>query len=313
MPMWLGFLVALLLGSAVARADEGGTSHFVPGSMASFLDGAPVEPTVVVRLNEIYLRGKFTQERLPVAGLGPLNVHAESLGTALALAWAPDWKPAEKLTYAASVVVPHVWVRVRGDLTAGAATVRQEDQASGLGDMVILPLMLGYEASPDLHFDARLAVYAPTGDYEVGRLANEGKNFWTLDPIFGMQYLGKQNGFEATAFAGITLNTENPDTDYRSGAAFHLDGTLAQHFPLAGGLAGAGLEGFWYRQVQGDSGDGAFLGDFKGRTVGLGPVVSFAAKVGGKDLLIEFKWLNELETKRRPEGNLFWLKVALRF
>ncbi len=29
---------------------------------------------------------------------------------------------------------------------------------------------------------ALLPVYAPTGDYQVGRLANPGLDYWTFDP-----------------------------------------------------------------------------------------------------------------------------------
>ena len=94
-----------------------------------------------------------------------------------------------------------------------------------------------------------LAGYAPTGDYEVGRLANTGKNFWTIEPTLGLMYFGQKNGIEASVFFGADFNTENPDTDYKSGTQLHVDGTLAQHFPLFGGLAGVGVNGFWYEQV----------------------------------------------------------------
>jgi hypothetical protein len=305
-------LILCLAAGASAFADEGGTGHYLPGSMASFGDGTPSSPMFVARLNEIYLRGSIHEE-LPMAGLGPLNVHAQSLVTGLTLAWRPDLDLAEGLSYAMSATVPYVWVEVQADLPAGGTNIRRTDEVTGLGDIVLLPLMVGYAAARDLQLDARVALYAPTGDYEVGRLANAGKNYWTVDPTLGLLYLGKENGIEVSAFAGLGINTENPDTDYHSGTAFHLDGTVAQHFPLLGGFAGVGLEGFWYTQVAGDSGDGAFLGDFKGRTVGLGPVLSFAAKVGGKDLVVEFKWLDELDTVHRLEGSYFWLKVALRF
>jgi len=36
--------------------------------------------------------------------------------------------------------------------------------------------------------NAILGVYAPTGEYETGRLANLGLNHWTFDPTFGAAY-----------------------------------------------------------------------------------------------------------------------------
>jgi len=43
-----------------------------------------------------------------------------------------------------------------------------------------------------------------------------------------------------------------------------------------------GANFFYYQQVSGDSGSGAILGDFKGRTVGIGPVLSYITKAWGK-------------------------------
>jgi hypothetical protein len=144
-------------------------------------------------------------------------------------------------------------------------------------------------------------------------LANTGKNFWTFEPTLGFLYFGQKNGFEASVYAGMDFNTENEATSYQSGSQFHLDGTLAQHFKLLGGLGGIGVTGFWYDQLTGDSGAGATFGEFKAQTAGLGPVLSYVCKVGGKDLITEIKWLHEVETRYRLEGDFVWLKVILKF
>ena len=78
-------------------------------------------------------------------------------------------------------------------------------------------------------------------------------------------------------------------TDYQSGTQFHLDFTAGEHLPLLGGIIGIGANVFYYQQISGDSGSGARLGDFKGRTVGIGPVLSCATKIWGKDLVAEVK------------------------
>jgi len=195
----------------------------------------------------------------------------------------------------------------------GPKTVRRTSRVNALGDIVLMPLMLNYTVSNDVHLDFRTGIYAPTGDYKVGRLANTGKNFWTLEPTLGLLYFGQKNGIEASVFAGADFNTENEDTNYRSGTQSHVDGTVAQHFPLFGGLAGVGVSGYWYEQVTGDSGAGATFGDFKGRTAGLGPALSYVCKVSGKDLVTEIKWLHEVETRNRLEGDYLWLKAVLKF
>ncbi|MEH6587614.1 MAG: transporter [Halioglobus sp.] len=92
-----------------------------------------------------------------------------------------------------------------------------------------------------------------------------------------------------------------------------LELTAAQHFPLWSGLAGAGLTGFWYEQVTGDSGSGASFGDFKAKALGIGPVVSWTGQVAGTDTVAEFKWLHESGVERRPEGDTLFLKVVFKF
>ena len=210
--------------------------------------------------------------------------------------------------------VRYVQMEVTAEVVApGGARIRRSDSESGLGDIVLMPLMLNYTVNPDLNLNFRIAAYAPTGDYKVGRLANTGKNFWTVEPTLGIIYLGKKTGIEASLFLGADFNQENPDTDYKSGTQVHLDGTLAQHFPLAGTLAGFGVSGFYYQQVSADSGDGASFGDFKARSVGAGPVFSLAGKFGDIDLIGELKWLHEFDTKNRLEGDTVFLKAALKF
>lgn len=62
-----------------------------------------------------------------------------------------------------------------------------------------------------------------------------------------------------------------------------------------------------------DSGDGATLGDFKGKTVGLGPVVSYMTKMLDRDTLLELKWLHEVETENRLKGDIIWFKAIYKF
>jgi hypothetical protein len=203
------------------------------------------------------------------------------------------------------------------DITADVITplgmVKRGDSISGIGDIILMPVMLNQNFSDDFNINYRLGAYTPTGRYEVGRLANTGKNYWTLEPTVGFMYFGKKNGREASLFLGGDYNFENADTDYKTGVQLHADGTLAQHFPLWGGLAGVGVNGYWYEQVEGDNGSGVTLGDFKARTAGLGPVLSYASKIGDVDVIGELKWLHEMETRNRPEGDYVWFKFLMKF
>lgn len=89
--------------------------------------------------------------------------------------------------------------------------------------------------------------------------------------------------------------------------------TVAQHLPLFGGFIGLGANGFYYQQLSGDTGSGARLGDFEGRTAGVGPVLSYVRQFGKTQLLAEVKWLPELDTDKRMEGDYLWFKFGFLF
>ena len=158
-----------------------------------------------------------------------------------------------------------------------------------------------------------MPVYAPTGSYQVGRLGNTGLNYWTFDPIVGAAYSNAKSGVTAAAHLGYAINTENSATHYKSGNFLHLDTAVQQIFPLGSGMATLGAEAWYFEQVTCDSGAGATLGCFKGRTAGIGPVLGYIQPIGKEKLLFEFKWLPELETRNRLKGDYLWLKMVYTF
>lgn len=309
--LWL----VLSLVAVSANAEEGGSGHYVPGSFASFMDGVSPTETLIARINMLHYDGEVTANRaLPIAGLSAINADAKSTAVGLTVFWRPEWGAiGEKWSYGMSATLPLVDIKVSADVASGIGTARRTDNEQGLGDAILIPLMFNYNVNPDLNINMRLSAYAPTGSYEVGRLANTGKNFWSVEPTLAMMYFGQKNGIEVSVFGGLTMNEENPDTLYKSGNQFHLDGTLAQHFPFGGGLASVGVTGYYYKQVTGDSGAGATLGDFKAKTVGIGPSVSYIRKLNGHELLAELKWLHETTTQNRLEGDTVFLKAMLKF
>jgi hypothetical protein len=254
-PAWrpVSFLTLCpLLLSSLAQAEEGGSGHYLPGSMASFMDGVSSEPTFIARINYINYDGSNSANRdIPIAGQTAANVRAKSNAVGFTMFWAPQWGLInDNWNFAMSTTIPWLSMDVSADITenlpVGPQKVRLSDKETGLGDIILMPLMFNYKASKDLNANFRLSVYAPTGSYKKRRLANTGKNFWTFEPAAAVIYLGQKNGIEASAFLGVDFNTENEDTDYKSGKQAHLDATLAQHFPLWGGLAGAGATGYIY-------------------------------------------------------------------
>lgn len=313
----LCFCLLLIASKNQVAAEEGGSGHYLPGSMSSFMDAVPPKETFITRLNFVNYNASFNRT-LPFAALEATGVEADSQAVGMTFLWRPDIDLGESWSYAVSATIPYVFLDVEADVevvtpAGGTRTVSKSDDVDGLGDIVFMPLMFNYAQSKDLNFNSRLAIYAPTGEYEVGRLANTGKNFWTFEPTVAVVYFGQENGIEASVYGGISYNTENSDTDYKSGEQAHIDGTLAQHFPLLGGVVGLGATSYWYQQIDGDSGAGASFGSFKGKTVGVGPVISYISKIANTDILAELKWLSEIDTERRLEGDYIWFKAIAKF
>ena len=315
-------LTCALALSTTVRAEEGGSGHYLPGSMSSFIDAFPGKPGSLIALDffTYYDASAPINTSLPFGGMVAADVHATVYADSLFAIYQTPWEVLGG-GLAFGVGVPYVWMEVKGQAQAinpdGTLAPAQNvrDTADGIGDMTIIPFMLGWtNVLPDLKVDARLSIYAPTGEYEKGQLANLGKNYWTFEPGIMASWLSSKIGTEATLYVGVDFNTKNDVTDYQSGTTFHLDGTLAQHLPLGKGFIGVGANGFYYQQLSGDSGSGAKLGGFEGMTAGVGPVLSYVCKLGEKtDLLAELKWLPEVSVDNRLKGDYIWFKLVLAF
>lgn len=315
-------IVACTFGSAIpAWAEEGGSAHYLPGATASFIDAFPAKPGGLAVLNYFtyYDASTSPNRTLLLGGLLASDVDATIYANTVAALYQPRWNVLGG-GLAFGVAVPYVWLEVDGqaqriqpDGTPGPV-FSVSDKEVGIGDMTIYPFLLGWtNIAPDLKVDARLSIYAPTGDYEAGRLANTGKNYWTFEPGIMASWLSSKIGTEISLYTGVDFNTENDSTDYTSGTSLHLDLTVAQHLPLLGGFVGVGANGFYYKQIDGDIGSGARLGDFEGMTCGVGPVISYVRQFGSAQVVAELKWLPEVDVKRRLEGDYVWFKLALLF
>ena len=148
----------------------------------------------------------------------------------------------------------------------------------------------------------------PVGAYDKNRLANLGIGHWSLDGGGGYTYLDQKSGREFSAVLGFTKNFENHDTNYQSGVDGHLDWAASQFLSEQ---VHVGLVGYVYKQLTGDSGSGAQLGDFKSRVAAVGPQAGYFFKVGDRQWYVNLKGYFEFDAKNRPEGWNVWLTLAI--
>lgn len=93
--------------------------------------------------------------------------------------------------------------------------------------------------------------------------------------------------------------TIGPDSDYKSGADFHFEFAAMQHVSKQ---VAFGVVGYHYQQVTGDSGSGAVLGDFKGRTTAIGPAANYNFQLGMLPVSTSLKWTHGLDVENRLKG-----------
>jgi hypothetical protein len=311
-PVFAGAMVtALASAPQIAIAGEGGTSHILPGANATLVDVLPTAPGLFVKPMYLNYTGSASAQIPTAAGIAS-NLDATANTFVLGGGYTFEQTVLGGAHYSFSAFLPYSWLNVSANVQAPVGTLRRQSNVSGFGDLTVVPVMLAWK-NGNWQIDALLPIFAPTGNYQEGRLGNPGLNYWTFDPMFGVAYSNKQSGLNAMLHGGYAMNTENPDTNYQSGSLLHFDGAIEQILPAGSGFMTFGAEGFYFQQLTCDSGSGAVLGCFKGRTAGLGPLLGYIQPLGKQALSVELKWLPELDTKNRLNGDYIWLKMVYKF
>lgn len=303
-------LLPSLLGQSAAWADEGGVGFWLPGNFGS-LAAAPSEPGLTLPLVYFHSFGDAGASA-PFFRGSRITAGVEARSDLLFLS--PTFVFAAPVAGGqASVGIGGAFGRVRvgvdatltgpnGDALSGS----ERDERTGLSDLYPTAAL---RWNRGVHsFLAYTMAGVPVGTYDAQRLASLGINHWALDGGGGYTYFDKRH--ELSAALGLTYNFENPDTDYRNGVDAHLDlgasEFLSEHLH-------AGLVGYVYHQLSGDSGAGATLGDFKSQVLGIGPQVGAFFELGGRTWYANLKGYYEFAARNRPEGWNATLTLAIPF
>lgn len=193
------------------------------------------------------------------------------------------------------ILIPLVHARVEKGL--------QKERKTGIGDITINPVLLGWH-SKNWHWGAGLDFKIPNGAYNKNDLANIGRNYWTIEPIFTVTYLS-DDGFEASAKFMYDFNTRNNATKYLSGQEFHFDYTLGKKIEDFN----IGVGGYYYKQTTDDRLNGRVVRNKRGQAVGIGPQARYQYK--NMSFSLKYQW--ELLVKNKPEGEKFWFKFGYAF
>ena len=300
----------MLIAAHGSLADEGGTSFWLPGQMGSF-SALPGDPGWSLPL--IYYHTSADAGASKAFEIGGrvdvgLNARADFFMAAPTYVFSTP-----VLGGQASVGVTALVGRVNAGIDAtltgpggGVLSGSQSDMLNGVGDLYPTASL---KWNGGVH---NFMVYTmggvPVGSYDKNRLANLGIGHWSLDAGGGYTYFDQKKGHEFSAVLGFTKNFENNDTHYTSGVDSHLDWAASQFLSEQ---VHVGLVGYVYKQLTGDSGSGAQLGDFKSQVSAVGPQIGYFFKVGDRQWYVNLKSYYEFDAKNRPEGWNVWLTLAI--
>lgn len=182
-------------------------------------------------------------------------------------------------------------------------------KASGHGDTSVSPVVL-YWSFGKFYVSLYESIIIPTGRFDVREPLNVSRNYYSFDTVLAMTWLDPGLGLEISVVPGLMVNTENPDTNYRTGTEFHMDFMLNKYFSKEFAI---GLHGYVYQQVADDSGDGVVEQGLRGSSVALGPSFLWVPSSLGIKGKIVGKWLHEIDAHDRFQGDIFSLTQAVQF
>ncbi|WP_313341022.1 transporter [Stenotrophomonas sp.] len=308
-------LGALALVAALpAHAVEGGLGRSITGmQITSYVGVIPPEPGMQWSLSYVHYDGRIGGSRpAPIAGQVSLGLEADVSLTAATGVYVWPTK-AGKWNFGSMLTVPYITADVTANLQGPLGNqVRVQDSASNLFDVYFAPVIAGYHIDPVQHVSFGLYVYAPTAKYTPGKLANPGLNVWTVSPAVGYTHLFQKGTLEFSVLGGMDWYSRNDDTDYKNGLVLRTDALLVKRTASGWGF---GAAGGWLQQVQDDDGDIADrLNGFKGRSFGLGPVLTYGKKwSGGEHVDVSFRYLSEFSVRNRFEGDPWSLSISAGF
>lgn len=204
-------------------------------------------------------------------------------------------------------------------------------QDNGFGDIYLEPLFwsrlfpFGGPAQPvpgngppipwGLAVGLTAGVTFPTGHYDVDKPVNVGLNHYVLSPSVALTYtfpslIDYGQAMELSARLYYNYQYENPDNHYLSGDLVNVDfAATLRNGPLQFGLAGS-----YAKQVKDDQWHGEVVGDGnRAMFLQLGPVATFAFKVGEQPWEVGFKALLDIDGENTLANNIYTLRVGTKF
>ncbi|MGO4667262.1 SphA family protein [Bosea sp. 2RAB26] len=299
------------LAPHAAQAAENGTGFYLLGGRGPMAGYLPPPGFYFESDTYSYDAKLDARKSLPTGGRVIANVRSQARADFLNGTWVTPWQAfGGNLAVGAVLPVGRVTVSAGVELDSPRTNTvvgrSLRDKATIVGDPV-LSATLGWH-SGKFHWSTTALVNVPVGDYRNGQLANLAFHRWASDLSGALTWFDPETGIDLSTAVGVTFNGTNHATDYRTGTEFHVEWAASKAITSA---ISAGIIGYHYQQVTGDSGAGAQLGAYKGRTTALGGTIAYNFEIGKTPISARIKVLREFSVENRARGTVGLLTVSL--
>jgi len=286
------------------HAAEHGTGVYLMGSKGPMAGVVP-EPGFYFQNDLFYYRASASASApLPMGGEVAVGIKARALIDVPTLIWSTPHKVLDgQLAFAVSQ--PLGREAIDADVVVGSQSGGARGSITTRGDPLV-SAMLGWNSGP-FHWNTTAMVNVPVGHYRKGSMANLSFNHWAADFSVAVTWFDPSKGWDVSGVAGVTINGRNSATNYRSGHELHLEAAVSKYLSPSFSF---GIMGYHYQQITDDTGSGAVLGGFRGRTSALGPTASYSFMLDEKPLAIRVKVLREFNVKNRLKGTAGFLTIS---
>jgi hypothetical protein len=293
---------ALMLASlTTARADEGGTSFWLPGQYASFAALAPPPGWSIA--TELYYYSGSAPDSASQGSAVPPGTRSQS--TQLSLA--PTYSPGTTVLRGQLALFLSFGVGTNTTQAGQSGSASPSSQTvSGFTD-VSPGATLSWSRGSD-YWMAYLTGNIPVGSYESQRLANIGIGHAAIDAGGAYTFASSRSGLSLSVGGGFTYNFENWSTDYQNGIDSHMGWSAMQSLSPTWR---AGLAGYVYYQLTGDSGSGNTCGPCKSRVASVGPQVNYTFTIAGQEWSANLRGYYEFWAQNRLEGYTVFLTLSI--
>lgn len=296
---------------ATVFADEGGFGFWLPGSYGS-LAAVPAEPGWAFSLTYVHLDVSAKADEKFKRGK-KLTVGVEGRGDLMEVGPTYTFEPqiwGGRLSLSLLASGGRAKVNASSSFANGdekTSYFQGSSQVTAFGDLLPQATLAWNDGVHN--FMTYMMGNVPVGQYDPDRIANIGIGYGAVDGGAGYTFLDPNSGYEASMVFGLTYSFENPDTHYQNGIDSHVDWGVSRFITQQ---VHAGVAGYYYQQLTGDSGSGATQGDFKSRIAGIGPQVGVFFPVSkGVQGYLNLKGYKEFAAQNRPDGWNMWISLSL--